>query len=199
MPRRLASGRAALGAWIDRGEGDAAPVGAFGGAECGSRSGQRPPRRLQSRVVLRVAIIYATVSGNAEQLAHAAAARLAATAARAIEAHNVADFPAARLGEFDAALVIASTWGEGEAPPDAVEFCAALGADAALDLSRLRYAVLALGSSTYPDFCACGKRIDADLARRGAKRLVGRVDCDTKFKADFERWLAAIDAALAEL
>ena len=125
--------------------------------------------------MLRLAILYATVSGNAEELAHAAA----------------------RLAEFDAALVIASTWGEGVAPPDAEEFCAALGGGAALDLGRLNYAVLALGSSMYPDFCACGKRIDAGLAQRGAKRLVERVDCDTKFKADYERWLGAVESALA--
>lgn len=156
-------------------------------------------RRIKSRGVSRLAILYATVSGNAEELAHAAAGRLAQAPTRAIEVHNVADFRAARLPEFDAVLVIASTWGEGVAPPEAEEFCATLAGEPALDLGRLHYAVLALGSSMYPDFCACGKRVDADLARRGARRLVARVDCDTKFKADFERWLGAVEAALARL
>ncbi len=149
--------------------------------------------------VIRIVVLYATVSGTAEELAHATAARLAANPARAIEVSNVADFPAARLAEFDAALVIASTWGEGVAPPEAEEFCRTLGGEAPPDLGRLNYAVLALGSSMYPDFCACGKQIDADLARHGAKRLVPRVDCDTKFKADFERWLGAVGARLGDL
>lgn len=163
---------------------------------------QRPgsghsPAGDSNRGVTRLAVLYATVSGNAEQLAQAAAARLAGPG-REVEVHNVADFAAAKLVACDVALVIASTWGEGAAPPDAEAFCSALARDTALDLSRLHYAVLALGSSMYSDFCACGKQIDADLARRGAKRLVERVDCDTKFKTDFERWLAAVAAALAD-
>lgn len=143
-------------------------------------------------------ILYATVSGNAEQLALAAADALRA-AGRVCAVHSVADFPAARLREFRAALLIVSTWGEGEPPPDAAEFCAALAGEASLELGQLNYAVLALGSSMYREFCACGRRIDEDLARHGAQRLLERVDCDTKFKADFERWLARVQEALAKL
>jgi sulfite reductase alpha subunit-like flavoprotein len=140
-------------------------------------------------------ILYASASGNAEQLALAAAEALRADG-RAVAVHNVADFPAARLREWRVALLVVSTWGEGRPPPDAEEFCAALAAPDPLDLAGLRYAVLALGSSMYPDFCACGRQVDADLARHGASRLVARVDCDTKFKTDFERWLAAVRAAV---
>ncbi|MBI2514019.1 MAG: flavodoxin domain-containing protein [Opitutae bacterium] len=141
-----------------------------------------------------VLILYATVSGNAEQLARAAAAALCVRGRLCI-VENAADFPAARLREFDAALVIASTWGEGEPPPDAVAFYAALAAPA-IRLESLRYAVLALGSSSYRDFCAGGRLIDERLAARGARRLLSRRDCDTKFKADFQEWLPQVDAAL---
>lgn len=139
-------------------------------------------------------ILYATVSGNAEELAHAAAAQLVAHG-RACVVENAADFPAARLREFDLALIIASTWGEGEPPPDAAEFWAALAAPE-LWLETLRYAVLALGSSSYRDFCGAGRVLDERLAARGARRLLARRDCDTKFKADFKEWLQQVEVAL---
>lgn len=141
-----------------------------------------------------VAVLYATVSGNAEELAHATADRLAA-GGRIASLANLADFPAARLAEFGAALFIVSTWGEGEAPPDAADFFAALAVPD-LRLGGLRYAVLALGSSSYRDFCAAGRKVDELLAARGARRLLSRRDCDTKFKTDFQEWLAQVDEAL---
>lgn len=141
-----------------------------------------------------VSILYATVSGNAEELAFATADRLREVG-WVPQICNVADFPAARLRETDIVLIIASTWGEGVPPPDAEEFCAGL-ADESLHLDHLRYAVFALGSSSYPNFCGCGKSIDELLDRRGAVRLLRRVDSDTKFKSDFRRWLEEIEATL---
>jgi sulfite reductase (NADPH) flavoprotein alpha-component len=140
-------------------------------------------------------VLYATVSGNAEQLAHAAGEALRADGF-APAVRNMADFPAAGLREWDVVLVVASTWGDGEPPPDAAEFAAALAAAPAGSLASVRHAVLALGSSMYPGFCAFGRRLDADLARAGARDLVPRVECDTRFKAGYERWLADVRAAL---
>lgn len=141
-----------------------------------------------------ILVLYATVSGNAEALAHATATELRARG-RACVVADAADFAAARLREFDVALVLASTWGEGEPPPDAATFYAALAAPT-LHLESLRYAVLALGSSSYRDFCAGGRLLDERLAACGAQRLLPRRDCDTKFKADFQAWLEQVDAVL---
>jgi sulfite reductase (NADPH) flavoprotein alpha-component len=140
-------------------------------------------------------ILYATVSGNAEQLAHAAAERLAA-AGHPATVRNAADFPVERLSDCDTILCIVATWGEGMPPPDAEEFFRALAIERTLDLSHLRYAVLALGSTMYRDFCAAGRLLDERFAARGARRLLPRRDCDTKFKADFQEWLAQVDVAL---
>lgn len=138
-----------------------------------------------------IQILYATVSGNAEQLAGLTAARLQA-AGLAAKVANIADFPVARLADADTALLIASTWGYGEPPPDAEEFCAALQSPKKPSLPNLRYAVLALGSRSYTEFCWCGRMIDDGLAGCGARRLLPRVECDTKYIADFEAWIDAL-------
>ena len=142
-----------------------------------------------------VLVLYATASGNAETLAHAAAERLRACGL-AVQVANVADFPTARLSGAGVALIIASTWGEGEPPPDALGFCAALAEADRFRLDGLAYAVLALGSSAYRDFCGCGRRLDEQLARCGARRLLPRVECDTKFKTAFETWIDRVLAVL---
>jgi sulfite reductase alpha subunit-like flavoprotein len=144
---------------------------------------------------MSIAILYATVSGNAEVLAQLAAGRLQA-AGRVVTVHNVADFPAARLRECGAALIVASTWGDGAPPPDAVEFCSALERHEVLRLPELRFAVFSLGSSSYNDFCGCGRRIDEDLEKCGATRLLPCAESDTKFKTAFENWLKQAEAVL---
>lgn len=159
-----------------------------------SRSGQPECRRLNGAMSAPIAVLYATVSGNAEELAHAAAGELTANGRSCVVA-NLAEFSTARLAEFGATLFIVSTWGEGEAPPEAADFFAAVS-ESALRLEGLRYAVLALGSSSYRDFCAAGRTLDARLAERGARRLLPRRDCDTKFKADFKEWLQQVEIAL---
>lgn len=145
---------------------------------------------------MSLAILYATVSGQAEALAQFAAGRLEQAGISAV-VENVADFPAGRLQEFDTALIIISTWGEGAPPPDAVDFCAALQKPEARPLPQLRYAVFALGSSSYTVFCGCGRRLDEDLARGGAQRLLPCAEGDLKCQAVFEKWLAAVVAVLS--
>jgi sulfite reductase (NADPH) flavoprotein alpha-component len=143
----------------------------------------------------KIAILYATVSGNAEALAQLAGERLQAVG-RAIVVRNVADFPAGQLQELDTALLIASTWGEGASPPDAAEFCRAVEKHETLRLPHLRFAVFALGSSNYRNFCGCGRHLDEYLEKCGAVRLLSCTDSDTKFKAAFENWLGRVEARL---
>jgi sulfite reductase alpha subunit-like flavoprotein len=144
---------------------------------------------------MTVAILYATVSGNAEALAHWAGQRLEQAGIRS-EVENMAEFPPVRLQEFDQALFIASTWGEGAPPPDAAGFCAAWQKPDAPRLPQLHYAVFALGSANYRNFCGCGRQLDADLARCGASRLLPCTASDTKFKDAFAQWLGRVEVAL---
>lgn len=51
-------------------------------------------------------------------------------------------------------------------------------ADSTRPFHGLRYAVFALGSSAYPNFCAYGHRLDRDMFRLGARRVIGVVEGD---------------------
>jgi len=147
---------------------------------------------------LRIAILFATMSGNAETLAGLTAARLSRFGLKITPA-NCADTPVAILSELDIAILIASTWGDGQPPIDVREFFRGVTAPDAPALPGLQFAVLALGNKTYPDFCAFGRQLDQALARRGATRLLDRVDCDQWLRADFDAWLDCVADAIEEI
>ena len=154
---------------------------------------QAPAAPLAPRA--KLTILFATESGNAEALALAAkrdATRLG-FAARVLDA---ADATPAALATAGTLLVIASTWGEGEAPQRATRFLRALLADDAPRLDGLRFAVLALGDRAYTQFCETGQTIDIRLEALGAARAATRLDCDLDYETPAKAWLGATLADL---
>ena len=147
---------------------------------------------------MRLAILYATMSGNAETLAGLTASRFQRFGVL-VDPVNCADIPASLLEDVDVAVLIASTWGDGQPPIDARDFFMELTDPAAPPLTGLSYAVLALGNTTYPDFCAFGRNLDEALEHRGARRLLDRVECDQWMRAPFESWLDRIADKVEDL
>ncbi|WP_206240744.1 sulfite reductase flavoprotein subunit alpha [Novosphingobium terrae] len=117
-------------------------------------------------------VVYASQTGGAERLARQ-------TAAAFDDAQLVAlpQLDEAMLAKARRALLVVSTYGEGEAPDHARSFARkAMAAPAAL--GELDYAVLALGDREYPDFCAFGHQVDHWLHQGGARRLFDMIEVD---------------------
>jgi sulfite reductase (NADPH) flavoprotein alpha-component len=140
-------------------------------------------------------ILYATESGNSEKLAGDAgkAARKLGFKPTLVD---MADVDLKSLASVQRLLVIAATWGEGDAPARAAPAYADLMSENAPQLDGVQFAVLALGDSAYVEFCAIGKAIDQRLEELGAARAVDRVDCDLDFAQPAAKW---IDDALKAL
>jgi NADPH-dependent sulfite reductase flavoprotein alpha-component len=135
-------------------------------------------------------ILYASQTGNAEALA----AQLAA--ALHVPLNAMDDYPVAALPEAGTLIIISSTYGDGEAPDNGRDFWAALNHADAPRLETLKYAVCALGDSSYDQFAQHGKNLDARLAALGATRLNPRFDCDGGTEAALATWLPAIAQTL---
>ena len=140
-------------------------------------------------------ILFATESGNSEALARKAgkdASRLG-FAPRVLDA---AEATPSDLARTERLLVIAATWGEGEAPARATDFMVALMADAAPRMDKVNFAVLALGDRAYAQFCATGHAIDERLAALGGHRAAPLLECDLDYDAPAAAWLGTTLPAL---
>jgi sulfite reductase (NADPH) flavoprotein alpha-component len=143
-------------------------------------------------------VLFGSQSGNAESIAK----RLAKEAKKQGYDATIAPLEKATpvaLAQEKCALVITSTWGEGDPPDKAVAFWEQLKEAHDLSLSSLSYSVLALGDTNYQHFCGFGKTLDSRLEALGARRILERVDCNVDFEAGAARWQNGIFEALKSL
>ncbi len=156
-----------------------------------------PQAAVQTRPSRRLAILYASQSGTAEGLARKLAKELKAQGHAPAVSTLVGYTPAALAAE-SCALILASTYGEGDAPDGVQPFYEQLCLEHFPRMEKLSYAVFALGDRQYENFCKFGKDLDAKLAALGANPLADRIDCDVDVHEPFAQWKAAIVARLNE-
>ncbi|WP_037500366.1 assimilatory sulfite reductase (NADPH) flavoprotein subunit [Sphingomonas jaspsi] len=150
---------------------------------------QAPPAR-------SLTILTGSETGNSRALA---AALLDEAAGRGLNARklDLADYKQRELKDEDDLLFVVSTHGEGDPPASALGFFEWIEGPRAPRLEGKRFAVLALGDSTYEKFCEAGRRIDARLEALGADRLADRIDCDVDYDEPAASWRTTVLDLLA--
>jgi len=153
---------------------------------------------VEPAVSLKIAVLYASQSGTAEGLARKVAKELTSkghvATLSALDGYTPASLAVERY-----AVLIASTYGEGD-PPDAVQpFFNQLCVEHFPRYENLSYAVLALGDSTYEHFCKFGRDLDERLKSLGAFQLCSRVDCDVDLQDSFANWKTTLFSSILEV
>lgn len=136
-----------------------------------------PVARLDAATAARLTIVYGSQTGNARRVAEqiAADAEQAGLAVRLLRADA---YPPRELKSERHLCLVVSTQGDGEPSDDARELHDFITGARAPRLEQLQYAVLGLGDSSYPQFCAIGRVLDARLEELGAQRMLPRGDAD---------------------
>jgi sulfite reductase (NADPH) flavoprotein alpha-component len=136
-------------------------------------------------------ILFGSQTGTAEGLARRIAkqARDCGCFPRVLDASAHATVDWAQESNL---VVVTSTYGDGDIPDNAQSFWNWLSTDAAKTLAHLSFSVLALGDTSYAEFCAAGRKIDLRLEELGAKRFHSRADCDLDYEGTAKEWTQAI-------
>lgn len=139
----------------------------------------------------RVTVLFGSETGNSAGVARDLFERLGQHGHPSMLI-DMADCKPRQLADAQDLLVVTSTYGDGDPPQPAISFFESVGGRKAPRLDGARFAVLALGDSTYEQFCAAGKRLDERLETLGAERLLARVDCDVDYEDAAEAWIGDV-------
>jgi sulfite reductase (NADPH) flavoprotein alpha-component len=138
-----------------------------------------------------LSILFGSQTGNSK----GAAEQLAEQAAAKGITHNLismADYKVKNIKDESHLIVVVSTNGEGEAPDDAIDLHEFLATKKAPKLDNLKFAVLALGDSSYEFFCQTGKDFDQRLTALGATAIVDRLDADIDYEQRTPDWFEKV-------
>jgi len=146
----------------------------------------------------QLTIVFGSQTGNAKRAAEALA-RDAENAGLGVRLLRADAYPLKELKSERLLYIVISTQGEGDPPDDARGFVEFLASKRAPKLDELKFAVLALGDSSYAKFCAIGAQLDARLAELGATRLFARGDADVDIDSVAKPWQQRALASAREI
>ncbi len=150
----------------------------------GSQLTKLPAAAVDSRVIT---ILYGSQTGNAKRIAERLSGQLSAQQIPQ-RLLSTADYPTRELANERYLVVVVSTHGDGDPPDDARSFLEFINSRRAPTLAQLHYSVLALGDSSYPQFCAVGKQLDARLQSLGAKAWLPMQEADVDLERVAAPW-----------
>ena len=130
-------------------------------------------------------IVYGTQTGTAEELAYDIE-KLSKDKGVDCKVFELDDISMDKLKEINKLLIVTSTTGDGEVPDNGLTFWENLSSLTELNISNLKYGVLALGDSSHYDYCNAGKIIDEKLKDLGANRIIDRQECDFDTEGSIE-------------
>ncbi|MEY2150112.1 assimilatory sulfite reductase (NADPH) flavoprotein subunit [Rhodanobacter sp. 115] len=156
----------------------------------GKAAGNESAPRKAVDAQARLTVLYGSQTGNAKRVAEQLAERATAAGLEVrllrADAYPLQELKKERL--LYAVVSTHSTGNEVEPPDDSRGFFEHLESRRAPRLPELSYAVLALGDTSYPDFCGIGRRLDERLSALGATSLFARGEADVDIETVAAPW-----------
>lgn len=160
----------------------------------GSWRGYRAKQRSISHATGDRLIVWASQSGNAQQLAQQLQQQLS-QAGKPAGCLALEQLSSSLLQKSTEIIFIVSTFGEGEAPEHARLFLKKLAVDCSLQ--HLKIHVLGLGDRRYPEFCKFAEQLQARLIAQGATLSLPLMTVDNMQAEQLAHWQQCIAAHFA--
>ena len=139
---------------------------------------------------VNIRILFGTETGNSEECAHEMGDALE-EAGHSVTVTDMGEFQPSDLAKEALALIITSTYGNGDPPYNAEALLKWLG-QPDVSISGVSFAVCGLGDLTYPRFAQAGKDFDRLMEERGGRRILPRQDCDVVYEEPVEQFTLAV-------
>lgn len=143
-----------------------------------------------SKVSVKPLILYGSETGNSKKVA-LELLKLCKQNKLQAKSLDLATYKVEDLSKEDFIILICSTQGEGEPPLSAQKFFDSLS-KVKLELSGVKYCLLALGDSSYPLFCKAGEDLDKLLLQQGAQSILPLKKLDVDYKEYTATWFKTV-------
>ncbi|MCH5715409.1 flavodoxin domain-containing protein [Niabella hibiscisoli] len=162
--------------------------------QAGALQGGLPSSGTPAALNKKITLAYGTETGNSKKLATQLAG-IAKKKGIGVKLAGLDQYRFTDLAKEEYFFVVISTQGEGEPPLLAKKFYDQLH-EQAVELKKMKFGVLALGDTSYAQFCKTGEDIDARLEALGAHRMLPLKKCDVDYEEDSLHWIDNVATVL---
>ena len=125
---------------------------------------------------MKLDILYATQTGNAEEVAQNLSS-LAKNKGFNVNINEMNHYTMDQFRKLKNVAIVTSTYGEGEVPEMGIEFWKELESSS-IKISNLKYGLIALGDRSHEIFCGAGKSISKKLDELDGNKIIENLECD---------------------
>ncbi|AYZ35676.1 sulfite reductase [Chryseobacterium indologenes] len=140
-----------------------------------------------SNAVKKITLAYGTETGNSKKLATSLATIIKKKGIQ-VKLSDLSQYKPKDLAKEEFFFVVISTQGEGEPPALAKKFYDYIHENE-INLTHLKFGILALGDSSYPQFCKTGEDVDYRFEILGAQRIIPLKKCDIDYEQEASHWI----------
>ncbi|REC60215.1 sulfite reductase [Chryseobacterium pennae] len=160
-------------------------------------TGVQPPLQVtfpEQNTVKKITLAYGTETGNSKKLATTLAGIIKKKGLQ-VKLADLSQYKPKDLSKEEFFFVVISTQGEGDPPVLAKKFYDYIYENE-INLSALKFGVLALGDTSYPLFCKTGEDVDSRFEILGAQRIIPLKKCDIDYDQDAQNWIEHVFEAV---
>lgn len=150
----------------------------------------QPPQQenhVSQTTTRKITLAYGTETGNSKKLATTLAGIIKKKGIQ-VKLADLSQYKPKDLSKEEFFFVIISTQGEGDPPVLTKKFYDYIHENE-INLSNLKFGVLALGDSSYPLFCKTGEDVDFRFEVLGAQRIIPLKKCDIDYEEEAGKWI----------